>query len=161
MFYSKIAWSNLGAIAYISHDQMSARICTLAWQPKKERWMLSGDLGLQDAPVSGSQMAHVSWSPSGVELAVIDVLGRVTIFSSLLAVNRYRQIYTSSAIDAGDDLAAVVGSHWLGTSHSVGRLHSECWYMSLRFGADIAHAKRLRHSPTRRVDILVDLFNRL
>lgn len=88
--------------------------------------MLSGDLSLQNATPSGSQVAHVSWSPSGAELAVIDVLGRVTIFSTLLAVNRFRQIHTSSEFDAGDDLAAVIGLHWLALSHSVSHSHFDC-----------------------------------
>lgn len=72
---------------------------------------------------SGSSLAHLSWSHSGTELAVIDVYGRISIYAVLAMppVNRLTTVRRFVA-DPEDNLSSVVGMMWLHNDKIVGVL---------------------------------------
>ena len=58
-----------------------------------------------------SELVHISWSPSGTELLVSDVYGRIAICSIVIAINR---LYAAKVLgDQDDSLNALVGMTWL------------------------------------------------
>ncbi len=60
----------------------------------------------------GKQLQHVVWSSPGAELAVIDVLGRVSFHTVFLAVNQLTLV-TIHTVELDDDLSTIVGFWWL------------------------------------------------
>lgn len=58
------------------------------------------------------QLAHVTWNGHGAELAVVDVLGRVSFYTIFLAVN-HLNVTRHQILDQDDDLSALVGFWWL------------------------------------------------
>ncbi|KAK4195172.1 putative mediator of RNA polymerase II transcription subunit 16 [Triangularia verruculosa] len=121
-----IAWGRLGSIACISKDGMSVDIHYIRCSPENGEWDLndpssSGIISLGPSPSSiislpsaGAPIVHVAWAPTThmPDLAVIDGLGRITILSFPLQINRP---YPARKWDADpvDDLHGVVGCHWL------------------------------------------------
>lgn len=69
---------------------------------------------------SGSQLVHLSWNETGSELAVVDCLGRVSIYSLSMALNSITGLRQAS-FDSIDDSNQIVGMMWLNSSRSVGR----------------------------------------
>lgn len=70
---------------------------------------------------NGYPLKHLSWSHSGTELAVTDILGNISVFSLLLAINRC----TASRrciLGAEDNLSVIVGLAWLNQDRSVSLL---------------------------------------
>lgn len=63
-------------------------------------------------------LEHISWNHVGSELAVIDVFGRISIYSILIAMNRMVPL-RSCAQDLEDDLGAIVGIMWLNPDRTV------------------------------------------
>ncbi|PWY81960.1 mediator of RNA polymerase II transcription subunit 16 [Aspergillus heteromorphus CBS 117.55] len=115
----KIAWSKLGCIAYISQDSSKVNVRHLQCRPSDGKWALSEETPL--LPITeangGHPLAHLSWNEAGSELAVIDLSGRISIYSipiSLNSVNGLRQ----PAFDP-DDGSQIVGMMWLNTQRSV------------------------------------------
>lgn len=125
-----IAWSRQGTIAAIAKDAMSVDLRFLRCSPDNGDWELSrhspwAAVSLSPSPPAlspfspislasaGAPFVHLAWSPaSSPDLAAIDALGRVTIFSFSICLNRP---YFSRKWDADlvDDLHAVVGCYWL------------------------------------------------
>lgn len=85
--------------------------------------MLSEESSL--APVTeahnGNQLVHVSCNETGSELAVVDCLGRVSIYSISMALNSITGLRQAS-FDSSDDSNQIVGMMWLNTTRSVSRL---------------------------------------
>ncbi|KAL9587304.1 MAG: hypothetical protein Q9212_000351 [Teloschistes hypoglaucus] len=57
-------------------------------------------------------LKHLSWNHSGTELAVTDIFGSLSIFSVSVAINRCT-VTKRCALDAEDNLNAIVGLAWL------------------------------------------------
>lgn len=57
-------------------------------------------------------LVHLSWSHTGNELAIVDRLGRISIYTLSVAINRFN-ISRRCNVDSEDDLGAVVGMTWL------------------------------------------------
>ncbi|KAH0544055.1 hypothetical protein FGG08_001673 [Glutinoglossum americanum] len=110
----KVAWSNLGCIAYVKRDGNAVVIRNLLCRPDDGRWTLGGEFPVSQVSPNddGQQIVHLSWNPSGSELAVVDMLGRLSIFTIYITVNRLNQS-RSSVVDQEDDLGAIVGMSWL------------------------------------------------
>lgn len=68
--------------------------------------------------VAGGPVQHLSWSPTGTELAVIDAVGRVSILTTYAALNK-PGVVRNCSIDNVDDLNGVVGCFWLNTQRPV------------------------------------------
>jgi mediator of RNA polymerase II transcription subunit 16 len=109
-----IAWSKWGSIASINSAGTGLELRNLRCHPRDGSWDLSEPTVTPQLTTNldGGPLKHISWSPTGSELAVVDSAGRVTIlqiFSSLNKPTLARPCNTDSA----DDLHAVVGSFWL------------------------------------------------
>jgi len=65
-----------------------------------------------------SNIAHLSWNPSGSELAVVDINGRLCIYQTLYALNRVLSV-TTQVFEQVDILGGIVGMEWLAASRHV------------------------------------------
>ncbi|KAH0564742.1 hypothetical protein GP486_001870 [Trichoglossum hirsutum] len=110
----KVAWSNLGCIAYVKRDGNGVIIRNLLCRPDDGRWTLGGEFPVSQAVPNdeGQQIVHLSWNPAGSELAMVDTLGRLSIFTIYVAVNRL-SLCRSGVVDQEDDLGVIVGMSWL------------------------------------------------
>lgn len=84
------------------------------------KWTLSGDYPLTQISSGREQpnFVHLSWNQTGSELAVVDIFGRISIFSILITMNRFA-MSRSCVMDQEDDLGAIVGISWLNIDRSV------------------------------------------
>ncbi|PYH92172.1 mediator of RNA polymerase II transcription subunit 16 [Aspergillus ellipticus CBS 707.79] len=115
----KIAWSKLGCIAYISQDSSRVNVRHLQCRPSDGKWALSEETPL--LPITeahgGHPLAHLSWNEAGSELAVVDLAGRISIYSIPIALNSVNGL-RQPAFEP-DDGAQIVGMMWLNTQRSV------------------------------------------
>lgn len=116
----KLAWSRLGCIAYISQDGLRVHVRHLVCRPSDGKWVLSNDHPLNPVTEAhgGQTLTHLSWNETGSELAVVDVSGRVSVFSISIALNSVAA-HRQAIIDPADDGAQVVGMMWLNAQRSV------------------------------------------
>lgn len=113
----KITWSKGGCIAYISGDNCNIILKHLICDSYDGQWKLSKGYSLDDLPPvhDGGDIVHLSWSHSGSELAVVDLLGRISVFSIFITMNRLNSS-RRCILDPEDHLGAVVGLMWLHTT---------------------------------------------
>lgn len=116
----KVAWSRLGCVAYISPDGVRVNVRHLQCRSLDGKWQLSehSSLAAVTETHGGSQLTHLCWNETGSELAVVDCLGRVSIYSLSMALNCVTGLRQAS-FDSGDDSSQIVGMMWLNTSRSV------------------------------------------
>lgn len=116
----KIAWSKLGCIANITVDGRSVNLRHLSCTPEDGQWRLSKAYPADGISIvhSEHQLAHLSWSHSGSELAIFDVLGQTSIFIISIALNRL-MVTRRCPVDPEDSLSAAVGLMWLNTGRMV------------------------------------------
>jgi mediator of RNA polymerase II transcription subunit 16, fungi type len=116
----KVAWSNLGCIAYVKRDGNGLVIRNLLCRPEDGKWTLGGEFPVSQVSPNddGQQIVHLSWNPSGADLAVVDVLGRLSIYTIYIAVNRL-SLSRPGVVDQEDDLGAIVGMAWLNMERMV------------------------------------------
>ncbi|KAK0656360.1 RNA polymerase II mediator complex subunit Sin4 [Cercophora newfieldiana] len=110
-----IAWSRQGTIASVSKNATSIDLRFLRCHPDTGAWDMSAPTPCSVlSPVqSGVPIVHLAWAPtSSPELAVIDAVGRISILSFSITLNRPYATRKWDA-DAVDDLNAVVGCYWL------------------------------------------------
>ncbi|KAK2624763.1 hypothetical protein QTJ16_005956 [Diplocarpon rosae] len=109
-----IAWSKWGCIASITSNGASLELRNLRCHPTDGSWGLSEPTVTPGfaPPLDGGLLKHISWSPTGSDLAVIDSAGRVTILSVFTSLNK-PSLSRSAQADPADDLHGVVGSYWL------------------------------------------------
>jgi hypothetical protein len=108
-----IAWSKWGCIASITPGGASLELRNLRCSARDGSWglrepTLTPPLGNME----GGPLKHLSWSPTGSELAVIDAAGRVTILTIFSSLNK-PTLARHPQTDPTDDLHAVVGCYWL------------------------------------------------
>lgn len=120
----KITWSRLGCVAYITPDATRVSVRHLQCRPSDGKWVLSEESPL--TPVTeahgGNQLVHLSCNETGSELAVVDCLGRVSIYSISMALNSITGLRQAS-FDSSDDSNQIVGMMWLNTTRSVHAFH--------------------------------------
>ncbi|KAK0618557.1 mediator complex, subunit Med16 [Bombardia bombarda] len=114
--YQGIAWSRQGTIASISKDGQTIELRFLRCRPHDASWGLSEPYSLPPpnalSPPAGI-ITHLAWAAtSSPELAVIDSVGRISILSFGITLNRAYNLRKWDA-DPVDDLHAVVGCYWL------------------------------------------------
>ncbi|KAK2861130.1 hypothetical protein FQN49_004519, partial [Arthroderma sp. PD_2] len=116
----KIAWSKMGAIAYIAPDGTKAFLRNLSCNPENGKWGLSD--GDPEHPIAEAQgghtLVHLSWNESGTDLAVIDSCGRISIIGMSVALNVLIQS-RPAILDSDDDGNQPVGLMWLSMNRSV------------------------------------------
>lgn len=112
-FNRGIAWSKWGSIASITSNGLALELRNLRCHPNNGTWALSEPtVTATSATVEGGPLKHLSWSPTGNDLAVIDACGRVTILSVFSSLNMPTMSRLAQS-DTADDLHSVVGSYWL------------------------------------------------
>ena len=110
-----IAWSRQGTIASIGADSRSIDLQFLRTNPKDGSWSLSEQTPctLFGTSFQGGPIAHLAWAATGSpELAIIDSVGRISLLTFSMSLNRPYQLRSWDA-DPVDDLNAVVGCYWL------------------------------------------------
>lgn len=116
----KIAWSNLGCIAYISHDGLRVNVRYLHCQPRDGKWDLSDETPLPSITEihRGVPLTHLVWNETGSELAVLDLSGRLSVYTITTALNQIT-VQRPATFDPDDDGNQVVGVIWLNSNRSV------------------------------------------
>jgi mediator of RNA polymerase II transcription subunit 16 len=115
-----VAWSRTGAIAYVSEDGQKVLLRHLTRRPDDGTWSLSDESPsnlIVDAH-GAHTFIHLCWSDMGADLAVVDSCGRISVFTTSLALNALAQ-QRSSAIDPDDDGNQPVGLMWLSVNRPV------------------------------------------
>ncbi|KJF61295.1 RNA polymerase II Mediator complex subunit Sin4, variant 1 [Coccidioides immitis RS] len=116
----KLAWSKLGAIAYISNDGQKVFLQNILCNADDGEWSLcDGRFRCKIAEAqSGHTFIHLCWHESGSDLAIVDSCGRVMIVSMSIALNAFA-VSRSIVIDPDDDGNQPVGLMWLGVNRPV------------------------------------------
>ena len=103
-------------MAYITEDLKQIRLASLRCRRQDAKWDVNdySDPLLKSNIINAyknSELVHLSWSPSGSELLVSDVHGRIAICTVVVAINR---LFVAKTIgDQDDNLNALVGMIWL------------------------------------------------
>ena len=113
----KIAWSRMGAVAYITSDGLDVRICSLQFRAQEGVWTMNNntDPMLTDClqkTFKGRELVHLSFNPIGTDLLIISNCGKVAICTTVIAINRLI-IPKLLFAEPEDNSNAVVGSIWL------------------------------------------------
>jgi mediator of RNA polymerase II transcription subunit 16 len=119
----RIAWSRLGGVAYISPDGSEVRFRCLKFQPKVAKWDLSKDYLVVQRPVTAEHRAfvHLEWSQAGIDLAVADAVGKVSVFTFSTTAINHSVAAPIPTIDHHSELDRAVGMYWLNPDRQVGR----------------------------------------
>ena len=109
-----IAWSKWGSIATIAPNGFNLELRNLRCHPENGTWALSEQTALPNLSVAleGGPLKHLSWSPTGSDLAIIDAAGRIAILNIFASLNK-PILNRNCQFDPADDLHAIVGCHWL------------------------------------------------
>ncbi|KAL2067489.1 hypothetical protein VTL71DRAFT_1914 [Oculimacula yallundae] len=109
-----IAWSKWGSIASVSSNGTALELRHLRCSTEDGTWALSEPTITPNfsSALDGGPLKHISWSPTGSDLAVIDAAGRVTILAIFSALNK-PGLSRACQNDPVDDLHGVVGCYWL------------------------------------------------
>jgi mediator of RNA polymerase II transcription subunit 16 len=86
------------------------------------KWGLSKDYAVVQRPMTDEHHAfvHLEWSQTGMDLAVTDTVGRISVFTfSPTAVNHFNEA-NIPAINQPNELDRVVGMFWLNPDRPVG-----------------------------------------
>lgn len=88
--------------------------------PKDGRWHLSEEYNgdAVSIPHSEHEIVNLSWNHTGNDLAVFDICGQISVFTIVLALNRF-MVLRRSVTDPEDHLGAVVGYMWLNLERMV------------------------------------------
>jgi mediator of RNA polymerase II transcription subunit 16 len=111
----RISWSRLGCVASISTDSTSVGIQCLRVKRQTATWELSSTYSLEFAvDESPRSWTHLCWSSTGMDLAIFDTTGKVSIFtmSTASAVNRFQDLKFPDP-NHGNELKQAVGTFWL------------------------------------------------
>ncbi|MCJ1388619.1 mediator complex subunit [Xylographa bjoerkii] len=113
----KIAWSKMGCLAYISGNGKELHLATLQHHKKNGLWdlHLHADPALAEHIVKifkGRELENLSWNPSGLELVITDIYGRLAVCTIFIAMNRLivSKVWMN---DPDNHMNALVGSFWL------------------------------------------------
>ncbi|KAN0117358.1 mediator of RNA polymerase-like protein II transcription subunit 16 [Hyaloscypha variabilis] len=109
-----IAWSKWGSIAAIASNGAALELRNLRCHPENGTWALSEPTVTPNfsSALDGGPLKHLSWSPTGSDLAVIDAAGRITILAVFSSLNKPSLSRTCGG-DPADDLHGIVGCYWL------------------------------------------------
>ncbi|THV55740.1 hypothetical protein BGAL_0004g00630 [Botrytis galanthina] len=109
-----IAWSKWGSIASITPNGSGLELRNLRCHPEDGTWGLSEATVIPQLTnnLDGGPLKHLSWSPTGSELAVTDSAGRVTLLQIFSSLNK-PMMCRPCGPEPADDLHAVVGCFWL------------------------------------------------
>ena len=109
-----MAWSRLGALACINEDSKNIKIRCLKFH-RDGNWDFSEytDSTLMDKLLyPDPDCVHVSWSPLGSDLLIVDSCGRIAVGFMLYALNRI-MVPKILNHDSDGNLNTVVAIKWL------------------------------------------------
>ena len=100
---------------------MRVIVRNLQCRPSDGKWVLSEESPLTSVTEAhgGNSLVHLSWNETGADLAVVDCLGRISIYSISMALNSITGL-RQAAFDSSDDSNQIVGMMWLNTQRTVG-----------------------------------------
>ena len=135
----KIAWSNFGAIANIVQDGQGIDVHGLKFDSHRREHVLTAPTRLELLEISPTApVQHVSWSSSGLDLVVVDSAGRITIYTTLVALNR---LIVRGNFDTRepDIYGEVIELKWLLINRPVCLpfLAGQDWSSPLMYGCDV------------------------
>jgi len=110
--FRSVAWSKWGTIASIASNGTTLTLQSLRCDPVDGSWGMTETSTTSPLCHDDIQLKHLTWSPSGSDLAVIDSVGRVTILTMFASINR-PSMSSNPQADPVDDLQRVVGCYWL------------------------------------------------
>ncbi|OCK74259.1 hypothetical protein K432DRAFT_430130 [Lepidopterella palustris CBS 459.81] len=109
----KIAWSKSGCVASITPDGRGVNFRAFFRNASDGKWVLGNEMPLKNLPAHDEfPYVHISWAHIGTDLAVLDSAGRIYIFTNAFVLGRMNLTKTH-VVDQEDEMAAVVGMHWL------------------------------------------------
>ena len=122
--FRKLAWSKIGSIAHITQDGKGVHLGSLLYKPAARSWTHESHedplLADQLSKIyKGRELATIGWSPSGLELAIVDIYGRLSIFTIFIPINRLAPMKAWTA-DPDDHGNSVVGMLWLNSKRQLG-----------------------------------------
>lgn len=111
----KLAWSNTGSIACISMDGSKIAFRALIRDKKTAMWTMSDESKHPVHAPEGRKFVHIAFSGIGIELAAVDSVGTVHVYSLQSPLSRMVAAYDGVSREAGTKTEAdvVVGLHWL------------------------------------------------
>ena len=117
----RIAWSRLGGIASITPDGSEVRFRCLKFQSVIAKFDLSKDYSIvQLHPSDKSHLfVHLEWSQTGLDLAVADVVGRISVFTFSSAVLNHSTAAPIVTVDQHSELDRAVSMYWLNPDRQV------------------------------------------
>lgn len=116
---SQIAWSKLGFIAYATANGTKVGLRQMQCAAADRKWTLGPETIVDRIQVHPDQpIMHLSFSPSGIELVVIDNCGRIWIAVTTVSLGLFK-VSREPSQDREDDLNQVVGMFWLGQEKQV------------------------------------------
>lgn len=123
LVHRKVAWSRLGGIAYIASDGVRVCVRNLQARSADGKWVLGDEFPIDPVTEAhnGNLLLHVSWNEAGSELAVVDCLGRVSIYQVFMALNNITGL-RQATYDSSDDSNQIVGLMWLSPGRQVSSL---------------------------------------
>ena len=103
-------------MAYVQGDDRSVVLQHIFCDPRDGLWNVSKQYPLDEvrAAHGDNDIVHLSWSRMGNELAIIDLVGRISVWTVFLATNRLT-IMRRTVQDPEDNLGSVVGMMWFFT----------------------------------------------
>jgi mediator of RNA polymerase II transcription subunit 16 len=111
---SKLAWSNTGSIAHISEDGSQVGFRVMRRDRKSGQWGIGSESKYPIKAPEGRKLVHIQFSGIGIDLAVVDDLGEVHMFTLTGGLGRMVPADGSHPDSiARNELHAVVGMHWL------------------------------------------------
>lgn len=113
----KLAWSNTGSIARIRADGSHITFRAMVKDKKTAMWKISTESKHPIAAPEGRKFVHIAFSGIGIEMAAVDNVGTVHIFSlqgplsRMVAPGGFDAVALSGTSKNEPD--SVVGLHWL------------------------------------------------
>ncbi|KAK9466669.1 mediator complex, subunit Med16 [Lipomyces arxii] len=118
-FKNWISWSKVGLIAYVTDSGSNVQI-TYIQCTDGQQWALSKPQLLKDLRVvhNATPITYLHWSPYGVELAIIDIKGGMSVFMHNGILNYLSCMYKSIPANptVGDE---IIGFQWLNMRKAV------------------------------------------
>lgn len=117
--HRRIAWGKLGCIAAISANGADVEVRHMMASAKDGSWVLSPKHTFKNIH-GGAQLASVHWNVVGSDLAVIDIYGRLAIWTVYVSVDRLNNT-RQTQVTTKDDLSMLAGFWWMNVGKTSGQ----------------------------------------
>lgn len=134
----KLAWSNTGSIARIPTDGSHITFRAMVKDKKTAMWKISTESKHPIPAPEGRKFVHIAFSGIGIEMAAVDNVGAVHIFSlqgplsRMVAPGGFDAVALSH--NSKTEADSVVGLHWLPLYSAEFRVGRHMFVSSMRSG---------------------------